>query len=128
MKDGAEIYFFDTYAIIELNKGNPNYTRYTQVRMVTTILNLTEFYHASLKEANKEFAEKKFISYLRNCVQITPEIIKTAVDFRLKYIKETKFKISYIDAIGYVIARKLNIKFLTGDQAFRNLENVAFVP
>ena len=34
---------------------------------------------------------------------------------------------SNIDAVGYTIAKKLDIKFLTGDMAFQKLENVEYV-
>ena len=35
--------------------------------------------------------------------------------------------ISYTDAVGYVMSKSLGLKFLTGDEAFKNLENVEFV-
>ena len=31
------------------------------------------------------------------------------------------------DAIGYTIAKKYNIRFLTGDKDFEGMENVEFV-
>ena len=31
------------------------------------------------------------------------------------------------DCIGYIMAKKLNIKFLTGDKEFENFLNVEFV-
>ena len=34
---------------------------------------------------------------------------------------------SYTDVVGYTLSRSLGFKFLTGDEAFRNLENVEFV-
>ena len=42
--------------------------------------------------------------------------------FRLKH-----GGLSYADCIGYVIARREGMKFLTGDAAFKRLENVEFV-
>ena len=41
--------------------------------------------------------------------------------------KNKNKQLSIPDAIGYIIANRLNIKFLTGDEAFRNIENVEFV-
>jgi hypothetical protein len=35
--------------------------------------------------------------------------------------------LSYVDALGYVIATKMKIKFLTGDNAFEGMENVEYV-
>ena len=120
-------YFFDTYALVELNKGNPSYLKYLNSKLITTLLNLMEFYNVILKESDKETAEYKFDKYLDSCVDLNPEVIKEAVEFRINFIKETKFKISYVDAIGYIISLKLGIKFLTGDEAFKNLKSVEFV-
>ena len=36
-------------------------------------------------------------------------------------------KLSYIDCIGYLVAIKSNLKFLTGDRQFENRTNVEFV-
>ncbi len=37
-------YFFDTYALIEVIKGNENYLEYAELTFITTTLNFTEFY------------------------------------------------------------------------------------
>ena len=121
------MYFFDTYAFVEIYKGNSNYSKYVNSRFITTSLNLMELYNAILKESSKNVAEPIFQKYLNKCVYITPNILKEAVEFRLKFIKKTKYRLSYIDAIGYVTAKRLNIKFLTGDVGFKNLPNVEFV-
>ena len=42
-------------------------------------------------------------------------------------LKTTHRKLSIPDAIGYTVARRLNIKFLTGDKDFEGMENVEFV-
>ena len=36
-------------------------------------------------------------------------------------------KLSIPDAVGYTIAKKHGVKFLTGDRDFENMENVEFV-
>jgi len=38
-----------------------------------------------------------------------------------------KLNINYVDAIGYSISFDSGIKFLTGDNEFKNLPNVEFV-
>jgi len=38
-----------------------------------------------------------------------------------------KRNLSYVDCIGYIIAKQRNIKFLTGDKEFEYMENVEFV-
>ena len=42
-------------------------------------------------------------------------------------IKNIKRSLSYADCIGYIIALRYGIKFLTGDKEFETLENVEFV-
>jgi predicted nucleic acid-binding protein len=42
-------------------------------------------------------------------------------------MKKEKKNLSYVDALGYIIAGKLGIKFLTGDNAFGGMENVEYV-
>jgi len=35
--------------------------------------------------------------------------------------------LSIPDVIGYIVAKRYGAKFLTGDEGFRNMENVEFV-
>jgi uncharacterized protein len=42
-------------------------------------------------------------------------------------LKTKHRKLSIPDAIGYTIAKRLEIKFLTGDEDFKNYDNVEFV-
>ena len=44
-----------------------------------------------------------------------------------KELKNKGLNISYVDAVGYQVARERKIKFLTGDEAFRDLPDVEFV-
>ena len=48
--------------------------------------------------------------------------IKNAMD-----LKTTKRNLSIPDAVGYTVAKRLGIKFLTGDTDFEDMENVEFV-
>jgi len=119
-----EAFFFDTYAFIEIFRGNKAYLKYTDKRIITTKLNLMELYRILIKEKNEKEAEKKFNEYSDACVIITDNIIKKAVKFK---IKTDDKRVSYIDAIGYMIAMENGIKFLTGDEQFRDLPSVEFV-
>ena len=118
------MYFFDSYALIEIIKGNKNYEEYETTTPTCTILNLFELRQYLLKEFNKQTADywiKKFNYFI---LELTKEDIIKASDFRFKH-KARKF--STIDCIGYVLAKKHNLKFLTGDKQFKNFENVEFV-
>ena len=118
-------YFFDTYSFFELIKGNENYKKYnTGINCVTTRLNLMEFYYGLLLKHGKELADLYFEINLPYCAEITNDTIKEAMMFRSKN-KNKKF--SYIDCLGYTMARKIGIKFLTGDKEFEFLPDVEFV-
>jgi predicted nucleic acid-binding protein len=52
--------------------------------------------------------------------------IEGAMKLRLK-LKKKGQDISYADAMGYYLAKKSNIKFLTVDKWFKDLEGVEFV-
>lgn len=53
--------------------------------------------------------------------------IEGSMRLRLK-LKKDGCDISYADALGYYLALKSNVKFLTGDKWFKGLEGVEFVP
>ena len=118
-------FLFDTYAFYEIIVGNKNYIPFTKnVKILTTQLNLMELYYQLLKLYNKEIAVKFFKRYEEFIVPINNSLVIEAMDFRRKHYKK---KLSYVDCIGYTIARNMNIQFLTGDMQFENMENVRFV-
>ena len=120
------MFFFDTYALIEIIKGNPNYKDYLKEEFITTRLNLMEFYYALLRLFNEKTAEHYFNTFLPSCVSVEDETIKAAMKFRLIQRKQ-KNLISYVDCVGYFVALKNNIRLLTGEKHFKGLKNVEFV-
>ena len=120
-----EAYFYDTYALFEIIKGNPNYLRYSKnIGVVTTRLNLMELYYRLLVTFGVDIAELSYNKYKEFSAEIGDEIIKKAMQFRA--INKSK-DLSYVDCIGYIFANEKKIKFLTGDIQFKNLPNVEFV-
>lgn len=117
-------YFFDSYAIIEIIKGNSNYARYTKEEVILTIFNLAEVYWAALNDLGEDAANEIYDKYRVNVVSITDETLKEAIKFRYNHKKKD---LSYVDCIGYIYALKNNLKFLTGDKEFEGLNNVEFV-
>jgi predicted nucleic acid-binding protein len=126
-------YLVDTYALFEWYvDGNPAYRPYF-VEMegeesYTTYLTLLEFYHGIFHEAGKGTADEMLdlvLSYLR-VVPLDVRSVKDAAIFRSEGLKAKK-KYSYADSVNYVTAKHLHVPFLTGDQAFRDVPNVAFV-
>lgn len=117
-------YFFDTYAIIEIIGENKNYKDYLNKNAIFTVFNLAELYLSVLNHHGKEKADKVYEQYKNSVVEIDDETLKEAMIFK----KERKKKnLSYADCIGYVYSKRNNMKFLTGDKEFQNLENVEFV-
>ncbi len=118
-------FFFDTYAFHEIIVGNTKYQPYAKdIRIVTTQLNLMELYYQLLLLYNKDEAMKFFTRYEEFIIPISNSIIIEAMDFRKKYYKGN---LAYTDCIGYIIAKKMGIPFLTGDIQFKNIPNVEFI-
>ena len=117
-------YFLDTYALIEIINRNGNYGPYKKGNLITTRLNLMELHYFLLRTASKENANFHYNFLLSLVVEISDEVIKKSNEFRLLIKKR---KLSYVDCIGYTIAKINNVKFLTGDNQFKDLENVEFV-
>jgi len=118
----SETYFFDTYAFFEIIYGNPNYMRYSGERIITTIFNIAELDYNLKKEIPKEKAEEYTKDFFNFVVPVTLLDIQEAMDLKIKH-KD----LSIPDVIGYVVAKRYGVKFLTGDEGFRNMENVEFV-
>jgi predicted nucleic acid-binding protein len=125
MGEFIKTFFFDTYAFFEMIHGNPNYDNYKKdIAIITTKLNLMELHYGLLLSFGKEIADYYFDFYSKFAVEIPNDIIKLANYFK-KVMKNRN--VSYIDCIGYTLAKSRNILFLTGDKQFRDLDNVEFV-
>ena len=118
------MYFFDTYTLWELIKKNPRYEPFSQESIICTIFNVYEFYVTLRKDFNEEIA-KRYVLLLEDClVETTIKNIIDAVEMKKQFNKQD---ISFIDCLGYIKAKELKIKFLTGDKEFEMMENVEFV-
>ncbi len=117
--------FFDTYALIELGKNNPNYKGYREgVKIVLTDLNLLELSYFLLREGKEKEINELFEKLSRFAISYDKEILVSAAKMKFRYKSE---KLSFVDCIGYELAGKHGCKFLTGDEKFRNKKNVEFV-
>src|SRR3989344_3734635 len=101
-------YFFDTYAIIEIIKENKSYEEYNQEEIITSILNFGELYHALLRDFNESLANE-WKEKLKGCyLTLSEDIIVNAMKFRFKNKDKN---LSFIDCVGYVLAKENNLKF-----------------
>ena len=125
MGEFIKTFFFDTYVFFEMIHGNLNYERYKKdVAIITTKFNLMELHYGLLLLFGKETADYYFDSYSKFAVDIPDDIIKLANEF--KKVMKTR-NVSYVDCLGYALAKSRNITFLTGDKEFKDLDNVEFV-
>ncbi len=120
----TNIFFFDSYALYELLIGNKNYEKYTDVSLVITKLNIFEIYSIFLRENKEQEADIFINKYIKFVEDYDEDVIREAVKLRLLYKRNN---LSMTDCIGYIFAKKLGIKFLTGDKQFEHLDNVEFV-
>ncbi len=118
-------YFYDSYAIIEFIGGSKGYKKFFEEPSgVTTRLNLMEIYYSMMDEP--DIAEDVFASFSTVATDFSDEELKGAMRLR-KELKAKKPDVSYVDALGYHIARERGLLFLTGDMAFEGLEGVEYV-
>jgi predicted nucleic acid-binding protein len=120
--------FADTYALIELLKGNPNYENYSQADLIATEFNILELTYALFRDFGRDEAAK-VVKLIRDKIEILPTEDSDYLDaseFR-KSNNKTGKKLSLIDALGYSCSKKLGIKFLTGDREFIEMENVEYI-
>lgn len=122
--EDVDTFFFDSYALIEVYKGSENYDKYKSVKIITSYFHVYEVYNRLIQEFGEE-EFRDFFQFLQSfCVNLKFEWIPEAVRLRRFYNKRA---LSYADCIGYVIAKDLGVKFLTGDKEFEDLENVEWV-
>ncbi len=118
------IFVFDTYAILEIIAGNPNYSKYTDSEIIINDFVFAELCYKLLREPDQEKAGSYIGKYSDFIETLDAETIKKAMEFRAINKKKN---FSAADCIGYMMALKLNVKLLTGDQQFEGMENVEFV-
>jgi hypothetical protein len=85
-----------------------------------------ELYFHVLRDAGEESAENSYTQFKQFIVPLTDDDVKNAMKFRLRS-RSKRLDISYADAVGYTLSKSKGVKFLTGDEAFKGLENVEFV-
>lgn len=113
----------DTYALMEIAKGNPKFADYLNLDFIITDITLAEFYAVLLREDGEKVADYWFKKLERYSVPVSKEILIEAVKFRQEY---KKLDVSFFDAVGYIFSVKNGYYFVTGDKEFENFKNVEF--
>ena len=122
---GGTEYFFDSYAILARIFGAEGYADFSTSNGVTTLLNLMEVQYSLYRRGLKDEGIRGLLKEIRPmCIGFSDDDCYEAVKFR--YGNRRK-GLSYIDCLGYVLAKKNRVLFLTGDKGFEGLPNVKFV-
>ena len=119
-----QAFVFDTYAILEIIAGNPNYTKYLNSEIVINDFIFAELCYKLIRENGLEKTNFYVDRYAHYRKELDAETIKEAMLFRCKHKKRN---LSPADCISYIMGLKLNLRFLTGDRQFEGMENVEFV-
>lgn len=117
-------YFWDTYAIIEVVKGNKNFTKYAREQGITSEFNLMETYYHLLRLFDEPSANKHVLEWVFYSRPIPYELMKQAMKFKLD---NKNNRLSYVDCMGYAFALAHGMRFLTGNKSFYGMPNVEFV-
>ena len=118
-----DIFLFDTYAILEIVSGSKAYERYLDSGIIINEFIFAELCYKLLREKVTN-ADEYIGKYSKFILRAEPMVIKEAMVFRIVNIKK---KFSMTDCVSYIMSKKLNIKFLTGDKEFEEFDNVEFV-
>ena len=124
MPGGIE-YFLDSYALIAILSGSENYKKIDISKGITTLVNLMEVqYYYHRKGANNEKIKDTLNYMLPMCISYSPIDAFESVKFRFNRKKQ---KLSYVDCLGYTLAKKRGIDFVSGDMQFEDMDNVRFL-
>ncbi len=120
-------FFYDSYAVLAFTSGNQAYREYFEKNDgVLTKLNLLEVFYRSLEQFGFKAASDILDTFSKYLVDFGLEDIAGSMKTRLELKREGR-DVSYADALGYFLSRKMGIKFLTGDKTFRGLSSVEYV-
>ena len=120
-------YFYDGYAVIAYLSDNPNYRSFFEENDgYLTKLNLMEIYYRTIEVHGLEAASQVLKVFAKYVTDFSVTDVEGSMRLRLR-LKKKGYNISYADALGYFLAVKFKIKFLTGDKSFKGLKEVEFV-
>jgi predicted nucleic acid-binding protein len=120
-------FFYDSYAVLAYLSDNSNYAPYFEENDgILTKLNLIEIYYRTLEVYGEDAASNVVKVFSKYVIDFGNAEIAGAMKLRLE-LKKDGCNISYADALGYYMALKTKIRFLTGDKCFKDLKQVEFV-
>ena len=119
-------YFYDSYSVLAYLSDRPNYRSYFEENVgVLTKVNLMEIHYKLLAMHGPRAAKRAIYAFSKYVVEFGLRDIEDSMKLRLK-MKSRGLDVSYADALGYHLATKMKVKFLTGDNVFKGLANVEY--
>lgn len=115
-------HFFDAYALIRFHWGHPSYQRFEDVPIITERTHLYEFARAVLKTDGGKAVLPALARLNANRLDPSDEDLLEASKLRARIVR-----LSGADALGYVLAQREGLLFLTDDHAFRKMPGVEFI-
>ena len=101
-------FYFDTYALIEIRKGNNKYSLYTKdVNIILNNLNLMELAFYLMRTGKEKDIQGSFSELSKNNADYDKNILIEASKMKFEYKKE---KLSFVDCIGYCLAKRHKVK------------------
>src|SRR3989338_7003397 len=94
------VFFFDSYAIVEIIKGNKNYEPFIRADIITTKLNIFEVYYGLLRDVGEKEAEEFLKKYYQFIINFDENMIRESSKFKLN---NRKRNLSMVDCIGYTL-------------------------
>ncbi len=83
-----------------------------------------EVFYALLRDGKPESEARNLIAALQpHVIDFSFDDVLGAMGVRIQMVRKQR-NLSYVDAIGYYVARKRKLQFLTGDPGFRGLPGV----
>lgn len=114
----------DTYALVEISKGNTNFTKILNSQFSIPNLIMAEFYGIMYRAYDEKTAQYWLRKLTPFCKEIPIKTLIEAVKYRIDHKKE---KLSFFDCAAYIYAQRNNMLFVTGDKAFQKRKGVKYV-
>ncbi len=118
------MFCLDTYALAEIGDGNPKYIHFLDSQFIIADLTLAEYYSVLYRDGKEDKAIYWHNRLAHFCKPVSRDILIKALKYRIDNKKEN---LSIFDCVGYMYSLGNNIKFVTGDIAFKNKEGILFI-
>ena len=117
-------FFFDTYALVEIVRGSGAYRPFAGTPIVTHQANLYELIVQILRDHSEAQVRRVIGALHPNLLDADLDDLIQASHFKIEHARA---RISYVDSLGYTLAHRYGLRFLTGDELFADLPGVEYV-